>query len=147
MGANIACSGNAIQHRHSYVHQHHVRCSAGYTLNRLAAIVSFANHLDIRLQVKQRAQPFAEEGLVIYQKNPDHVGTSTTNSNPPLLTGCATKVPPNSFTRSATPRRPKPPSVRLPPTPLSVTTLLKPDVLEEGGASTREAFACLRTLF
>src|SRR3972149_9405658 len=137
MGTNIACSGNAIQHRHLHVHQHHVRCSVGYTLNRLPAIVSFANHLDIRLQVKQCVQPFAEEGLVIYQKNPNHVGTSTTNSKPPLLTGCATKVPPNNFTRSRTPRRPKPPPDRLPPTPLSLTTIRRRSGIAGRTTSTR----------
>lgn len=78
----------------------------------LLAVGGLGHHLDVVLEVEQRAEAAADERLVIDQQDPDHeapfVGSSARTVKPPALRGSVRRRPPRAVTRSRMPSSPSP---------------------------------------
>ena len=69
-GSAVSARGGpqAVGARHADVHQHDVGALAAHELDRLLAVRGLADDLDVVLRVEQRAEPGADERLVVGQQ-------------------------------------------------------------------------------
>ena len=87
------------------------RCCRGQR-HAFAAVGGLGHHLDVVLGVEERAEPAADERLVVDQQDTDHgvrsTGSSAWTVKPPSLRGPRWSCPPRAVTRSRIPSSPTP---------------------------------------
>ena len=72
VGADPAGGLEPVAAGHADVHEHDVGSVLEGDHHRLVAVARFADHLDVVLGVEQRAEPAADECLVVRQHHADH---------------------------------------------------------------------------
>ncbi len=112
-GEDLGGRGDAVQHRHAYVHQHHVDATRPYGVDRLLAVGGLPDDRDVVRPAEDERQPRAHQRVVVGQQHAGgHAGhgshASTTNSRSGVIR-CVIR-PPTSAVRSASPIRPSPDS-------------------------------------
>ena len=88
--------GDAVGSRHPHVHQNHVRPECCHLGDSLVSVDRLADHVEVRLDLQDHAEPDPDQGLVVDDQNPDrgcwwlrraaHAGISgsvATSSKPP----------------------------------------------------------------
>ena len=66
---NLARRLDAVQQRHADIKNGHGRVQGGGQVDRLAAVIGLADHLEVRLLLQQEPQPAAHDGVVVSQDN------------------------------------------------------------------------------
>src|SRR5262245_1734387 len=109
----------AVCRRQADVDNHGVQRIAAHLVQKVVRISALGNDLEPRL-VEKAGKAFAQENAVFGDRYA-HGISALTRVLPP--TGVHTRRrPPSASTRSASPRKPVPPSVSAPPIPLSTTS-------------------------
>src|SRR3954454_9511560 len=101
----------AVEVRHSHVHEHHVgRCTPAQR-NGLQPVAGLADHFDVRRGTQQQHESGTHQVLVIDDGDPDHpaapVGSVAWTRKPSPWAPYST-APPTIRTRSSSPPRPRP---------------------------------------
>ena len=103
---------DAVDDRHLDVDERDVGQVLPGQCQALAAVGGLGHHLDVVLDVEQRAESAADERLVVDQQDTDHdvrsTGSSAWTVKPPSLRGSARSRPPRAVTRSRIPSSPTP---------------------------------------
>ena len=109
-----------LRRRHADVDDRDIRLVAANRVLQLVGIGRLGENLEAALG-EDAGEPFAKEGRVLG----DHYshGISPMIRVPPPGGLSTMRRPPWASTRSASPRRPVPPSAAAPPTPLSATSI------------------------
>ncbi len=107
---------DAVQHRHSDVHEHDVRAVLGAQLHCLGAVGGAGDDGDVRLRAEQRGESLSHDLVVVGDQRPDHepspsVGSSTSTTKPPPSAAPQENVPPAIVARSRMPTIPWPVSI------------------------------------
>ena len=68
---DLAGRFKAIEQRHDDIDHHHVGAKFADQLNRLPAVLSFADHLNVGLMLQQGPETFADNLMVFRQQHSD----------------------------------------------------------------------------
>src|SRR5215472_8313891 len=147
-----------VHARHADVHEDDVGAEPAHRLDRLDAVCGLAHDLDVRLGVQEQAEAGSDHRVVVDDDDADRhgdqascpgAGRVATTWNPPPATGPASRLPPNSATRSRIPIRPRPSLAAAgvgTPAPSSTTRSRRPSRWYCRLISTCAPGACLRAL-
>src|SRR5262245_13694219 len=103
-----------VEHRHADIHQDDVRALGAAHLNRLLAIRSGADDVEVGLSRQQRGEAGTDDLLVVDHEDADRhalgtsIGSSASTTKPPPSAGPEFSVPPTMIARSRIPSRPSP---------------------------------------
>src|SRR4051794_31732517 len=109
-----------MRRRHPDIHDRHIRLRKPHPPHQILRIINLANYLKPRIHQQPR-HTLPQQHRIIREHYP-HGITADTQVPAPLL--CTASVPSRASTRSASPRRPVPPSGSAPPTPSSETSIV-----------------------
>src|SRR5690606_38647980 len=120
-GGDLPGRRDAVHPRHLDVEQDDVGSVLDREGDRLVPVPALGDDGDVVLRVEQRAQPAADERLVVHQHDPDHpaspVGSSARTAKPPPGRPSATRWPPSAAVRSRIPTSPSPVGAGAPASP------------------------------
>ena len=90
---------DAVQARHADVHQHDVRVKLPGRSNGFEAVLGLADHLKLRVGVKDKAEATPDERLVVGYQDTDHrplarSGRRASTAKPPSARGPKRTLPP-----------------------------------------------------
>ena len=92
---------HAVEPRHHEVEQDHVGVGARGGVDRGLAVAGLGDDLDVVLEVEERAQALAHDGVVVGEQDADHAGTSSRTVVPAPSVESTVSVPPSSVARSS----------------------------------------------
>ena len=97
---------DAVEDRHPYVHEHHVRGELAHPANRLGPVGRLADHFEVVFALKDQPEAHSKQWLVIHQQDPYSSGvvhssplfpfscSTARTRHPPLTVRPASTVPP-----------------------------------------------------
>src|SRR5580698_5689879 len=73
LGDDRLCGIDSVKNRHTHVHHHDIWSERSGESHRFAPVLTFANHLKMRLTLKKSAQPGTHDDMVVGQQYPQRL--------------------------------------------------------------------------